>query len=653
MTRLAYRPDIDGLRAIAIGTVVLYHAFPGFLPGGFIGVDIFFVISGVLISGIVFTEMQVNRFSFIQFYVRRICRIFPALALVLTLTCAVGWLWLLPADWLRLGQEVRGGAFFFANFVFLNQAGYFDQASVQKPLLHLWSLAIEEQFYLAWPLAVFLVYRNRIALGTLIWSGLIGSFVLNVVLVATEPVATFYMPATRAWELLVGCLLAYRAHFSETATARSFAAIESVVSSDVRAIVGLAFIVYGAVCFDSHQLFPGWRALLPTLGAALLISAGPKAAINRVLLANRVGVFIGLISYPLYLWHWPILSFATIYKGAAPGIGERALLVCLAVACSIATFYLIERPIRLSRPFARRAAAAAWGVFCASIGVVGHLISLNDIESNASRFGLNRIVSAAGEWSYPTADLTAEAAHGQVLRKLIGSDGPNSVLFFGDSNMEMYWPRVQFLASHNALASRDTIYFLTYGGCAPMPGVTEIKHPYCAGLVNAAQAIVKEKDIKTIVFGAHWWGYLGSNSAYRYNDQSMATPGARTAAISALATIMRSMVADRRKVYAIMNIPFGNAMDPLTMVQRRIISFDVVSIPIALSNLTEDIAITAELRRALEPAGVKIVDPLSYLCNGGVCPTITRDGDPIYRDAMHLRPKYVRSDVFYLDQVLE
>jgi peptidoglycan/LPS O-acetylase OafA/YrhL len=362
----AYRPDIDGLRAVAIGTVVLYHAFPSVVPGGFIGVDIFFVISGFLISGIVLTQMAEGRFSFREFYVRRICRVFPTLVLVLSLTCIVGWMWLLPRDWERLGQEMRGGAFFFANFVFLRQTGYFDQTSVLKPLLHLWSLSIEEQFYLAWPLAVLLAYRNLVVLSLLILVGLVASFAFNIAHIAQSPTATFYMPGTRAWELLVGCLLAYRALFTKGAVARSISAVEVLLTSEWWALIGLGLIAAGVALFDNNQLFPGWRALFPTLGAALLISAGPATKINRLILANPPMIFIGLVSYPLYLWHWPILSFATIYCGGALGIQERLILLVLAIGCAVATFYLIERPIRFGA-LPRRKMAVVLAVLCSAL----------------------------------------------------------------------------------------------------------------------------------------------------------------------------------------------------------------------------------------------------------------------------------------------
>ena len=511
----AYRCDIDGLRAVAIGTVVLYHAFPTTVPGGFIGVDIFFVISGFLISGIVFTQMGLGRFSFREFYVRRACRIFPALVLVLGSTCIVGWMWLLPGDWQRLGEEVRGGAFFFANFVFLNQAGYFDQASVLKPLLHLWSLAIEEQFYIAWPLAVLLTYRNRALLPLLILTGMVASFALNFAQVTQSPTPTFYMPTTRAWELLLGCLLAYRAHFSKGAVARAFSAIEILLPSELRALLGLLLIAAGVALFDSHQLFPGWRALFPTLGAALLICAGPTTKINRLLLGNPPMVFVGLISYPLYLWHWPILAFATIYNGGTPGFEERLILIACAIGCAVLTFYFIERPI-CSGALRRRKSAVVLAVLCATLGSIGHLIVRGEVSSNASRFGVDRIVAAAGDWAYPTPDLVGETYHGQLLRKFKDAVGKNLILFFGDSNMDMYWPRIQLLAKQKAIAKQDTIYFFTYGGCPPSPGITEVHHPYCAGLVDAARALIGERDIRTVVIAAHWWSYFSATSSYEY-----------------------------------------------------------------------------------------------------------------------------------------
>src|SRR5450631_3726661 len=203
-----YRPDIDGLRAIAVMLVVNFHAFPEAMPGGFIGVDIFFVISGFLITGIIVRELDRQRFSLPGFYVRRIRRIFPALIVVLLATLVLGWLWMLPAAYAKLSADVFASAAFFSNIALLLQSGYFDIESGKKPLLHLWSLGIEEQFYLFWPLILLLIARLRLSIP--VAASIIGvaSFVLNVALIGSNPVATFYLPFTRAWELLAGAALA-------------------------------------------------------------------------------------------------------------------------------------------------------------------------------------------------------------------------------------------------------------------------------------------------------------------------------------------------------------------------------------------------------------------------------------------------------------
>ena len=445
-----YRPDIDGLRAIAISTVVLYHAFPSLLPGGFIGVDIFFVISGFLISGIVFTQVAAGKFSVRDFYIRRICRIFPALVIVLSITAVVGWTWLLPGDWERLGQEIHGSAFFFVNFVFLSQAGYFDEASITKPLLHLWSLSIEEQFYVVWPIATLLACRIRGALPLLLVVGIFTSFAFNLKTITTNPVAAFYMPGTRAWELLIGCLLAFRLKFEESPIALRFSAIETIFAPELRAFCGLGLIAMAAMFFDSHQPYPGWRALFPTTGAALLIAAGSNATINRALLSNRPMIFIGLISYPLYLWHWPILSFVTIYQGVTPSVQERLGLVLLAFGCAVGTFYLLERPIRFGRQ--RRRAAVVMAIFCATLGGLGSLIAWDGIQPNASRYGVDRIVAASNDWAYPTSDLDSEFISRPSYSQIQRCQGRRSVPVFGGQQ------HGNVLASHRSACEADQYF---------------------------------------------------------------------------------------------------------------------------------------------------------------------------------------------------
>jgi peptidoglycan/LPS O-acetylase OafA/YrhL len=338
-----YRPDIDGLRAIAVMLVVAFHAFPEAIPGGFIGVDIFFVISGFLITGIVVRELDQQRFSLVAFYGRRIKRIFPALIAVLFVTLVLGWLWMLPAAYAELSADVFASAAFFSNIALLLHSGYFDIESGKKPLLHLWSLGIEEQFYLFWPLILMLGTRMR--LGILAVASAIGiaSFVLNVALIGSDPVATFYLPFTRAWELLVGAALACGWNRID----------QSDAASNLRAAIGLVLIGVATGVLDPHRAFPGWWAILPVAGAVLLLSA-PAAWGCRHLLVSPAMVRIGLISYPLYLWHWPLLVFFAIIKFAPLTLVERGLIVGLSFALAWLTYRFIETPFRFGRASALR-----------------------------------------------------------------------------------------------------------------------------------------------------------------------------------------------------------------------------------------------------------------------------------------------------------
>ncbi len=341
-----YRPDIDGLRAFAVLAVLIFHAFPSALPGGFVGVDIFFVISGYLITSILLKELASASFSLTHFYNKRIQRIFPALLVVLTFCLWVGWVTLTPIEYKQLGRYTAGGAAFLNNFLFWRDAGYFDSEATTKPLLHLWSLAIEEQFYLVWPILLWLchlvsrqAFVKAIAIGVIFW----GSLCLSYIWVQRDITADFYSPLSRSWELAMGAALAY-AHLHPY---RLFQNVD--ITHRLRhalSMIGLALLVMALVLINSTDAFPGLWALLPTIGAACLIAAGAKACINRLVLSSRPLVWIGLISYPLYLWHWPLLTFARIFEGQTPSPTARAGLLLASLVLAALTYLLIERPIR-------------------------------------------------------------------------------------------------------------------------------------------------------------------------------------------------------------------------------------------------------------------------------------------------------------------
>ena len=358
-----YRPDIDGLRAIAVLSVVVFHAFPSLLQGGFIGVDIFFVISGYLISKHIWDDLRTESFSIKKFYARRVRRIFPALAVVFLACLLLGWVILTPGEYESLGRHIFAGSLFLSNFLFWKESGYFDSAADTKPLLHLWSLGIEEQFYIVWPLflAIFWRFNKYLRWGLL---GVIGiSLAYSLVIVRRDVVADFYSPFTRFWELALGAFVAY-------VTAQKL-----TVSAPNRSIIswfGLGLIVTATIIIKNSDPFPGALALLPTVGAALLICAGEAAWVNRHLLSNRLLVWVGLISYPLYLWHWPLLSFARIIESGTPSVEVRMVMVAAGFILAWPTYKLIERPVR-----ARSKSSIVVWILCLavfSLGIAGFIV---------------------------------------------------------------------------------------------------------------------------------------------------------------------------------------------------------------------------------------------------------------------------------------
>jgi peptidoglycan/LPS O-acetylase OafA/YrhL len=300
---LKYRPDIDGLRAVAVLLVLLNHLGTR-ATGGYVGVDVFFVISGYLISSQILTQVQAGRFTIWGFYERRIRRIFPALLALLAVATLVGYLNLAPADLYSFSQSLLAALFSVSNFCFWHQSGYFDAPSLLKPLLHTWSLGVEEQFYIFFPLFLIIVKRwmpGRLKLAIWIITGL--TFTAACVCLRYDTATAFYFSPLRAWELLLGTIVSQR----------YVPAIDGIVARNIASLAGIVLILEPALAYNSHTLFPGYSALAPCLGTAVTIAAGETGpSLVGSLLSIRPIVFIGLISYSLYLWHWPIIVFARL-----------------------------------------------------------------------------------------------------------------------------------------------------------------------------------------------------------------------------------------------------------------------------------------------------------------------------------------------------
>ena len=342
---ITYRPDIDGLRAIAVLCVLIFHAFPKYLKGGFIGVDIFFVISGYLISGIILSDLDRKKFSFRQFYIRRIRRIFPVLATVLFSCLAFGWFALTADELNQLGKHVAAGAGFISNLVLWNEAGYFDNSAETKPLLHLWSLGIEEQFYLVWPLLLWASWKKRLNVFTVCLILAIISFGWNIYWYKTNSVADYFSPQTRFWELIAGVILL---------------AVSIVVTRPER--------------------FPGMAALLPVIATVMLIAAGNNGWFNKKILSGKALVWLGLISYPLYLWHWPLFSFARILCDRTPTYLIRVILLLASILLAWLTVKVIEKPFRFGNLHVRLKVI----VLCTALFIIG-ILGLAVSQANLSK----------------------------------------------------------------------------------------------------------------------------------------------------------------------------------------------------------------------------------------------------------------------------
>jgi peptidoglycan/LPS O-acetylase OafA/YrhL len=596
-----YRPDIDGLRAIAVMLVVNFHAFPEAMPGGFVGVDIFFVISGFLITGIIVRELDQQRFSLLAFYNRRIKRIFPALIVVLGATLVLGWLWMLPAAYAQLSADIVASAAFLSNFELLWQSGYFDVESAKKPLLHLWSLGIEEQFYLFWPLILMLAGRLRLSILTVATVVGVASFALNVALIGSNPVATFYLPFTRVWELLAGAVLAGGWNrISQTSAA-----------SNWRASSGLLLIALAAGVLDTHRAFPGWWAVLPVAGAALLLSA-PAAWICRTTLASRPLVWVGLISYPLYLWHWPLLVFFGIIKFGPLTLLERGLTVGLSFVLAWLTYRFVEKPFRFGR--AGRFRIAGLGAGMVSVAVAGLVV----VQGRGFDFRLPPQIREMA--SVPMQDsqwrmhecLLQPSREVTFADSCVDRDRRPLILVWGDSTAGALLPGLRKAQETRAFG----IAQFTASSCIPALNVDVVETPNCRAINDKVLSLVRELRPDIVLLHSTWAGYL---------DNAADTVAALKQQTNARIVVLGSVPRWKR------GLP--NEVLRYFMLHHRLI-------PERSSRADTDRS-DAALRAKLVPLGAEYISGRDVLCNADGC--LTRIGDSAKdisaSDQLHLTEK--------------
>jgi peptidoglycan/LPS O-acetylase OafA/YrhL len=643
-----YRPHIDGLRALAVLLVVGFHAFPSVVEGGFVGVDVFFVISGFLISGIIFAELDQSAFSFWQFYARRIRRIFPALLLVMAACFAFGWFAMLADEYKQLGKHLAAGAGFISNLTLWQESGYFDSGADTKPLLHLWSLGIEEQFYMLWPLGLWAAYRVRASRLALCLALIAASFALNVAYVHSNPVAAFYSPGTRFWELLAGSVLAYFATPAGKPLLRRVVPPSSRTASTLHAFIGLALLAVAVATVTRVHAFPGWWALLPVLGTCFILAAGSDAWLNRVVLSNRVMVGIGLISYPLYLWHWPLLVFARLaeYNGAPPW-PIRLAAVALSVLLAWLTYIVIERPLRFGRSTTARLAGLC--VAMLAIGLAGYNAYRHDgfvlraanakvalfadiLSPPQTRITNDSCQKLLGRQPVPGAVCLARSAHPAML--IVGDSHAmafNSAAATGRSALDTV-----LLAGHGCLP------FISYQNYGPQDNRSAKK---CYEVTGEALAMAKAlESIRTVVlvsrgplyFSGRGFGMEESDVRWRGWTVEPVKPAApmssQQAFVEGYVEVSKRLLALGKKVVFVIDVPeFG--INPEVCIANRPVAFRNQSLPSCVLSRGVVDARQKEYRQLVaqiqaQVPGLLVYDTRDVFCNEVSC--ASKDSSEVY-----------------------
>ena len=642
MTQLSYRPDIDGLRAVAVMSVLLYHfGIVMALSGGFTGVDIFFVISGFLITSLIVADLKVGSFSLLGFYQRRIRRIFPAMLVVLATSLVAGYFFLLPGDYTSLGDSAAYSAASLANWYFLQNTGYFDRAADLLPLLHMWSLSVEEQFYLVWPLllaAFFFIARKQAAIvAALVGAVVIGGLWLAVQRTGTDPKSAFFLAHLRAWELALGALLVFLPPLRKSV---------SRWKNELPTIIGVALIAISVLTLSREHSFPGLNAMPACVGAALIIwPRGGESLVGHMLSLPAMR-FIGLISYSLYLWHWPVLVFYRHYaSGAAPTFLVATALAAACIGLAYLSWRFIEQPARrrTARPFmtvgvglAAVSTAAVAGLSVAALHGFPARLS-PDVQDMSS-------LEEMWKWECPQqVKLDGLPPRSYCVFGASWSDARTKAVLWGDSHADHWAPIIQPVAERAGLA------VLLYRECPPIieAGVVNVTLPDqptltrdCTESRKLAIATLRSRPDITLVILASAWSTLVP-MVYT-SDPALRSPSRGLALLEqGLNDLIDQLHADGRQIVIIGDVaqwsedPIPCALAKYSSVLMRPCRQPERSL---YAYFEERIRPLNDAFRAIadKHKDVSIILPAARMCRDDGCMT-TLGNQFLYRDVGHIR----------------
>ena len=587
---LSYRPDVDGLRAVAVLSVVFCHA--GFhCPGGFIGVDVFFVISGYLIAGLILKELKQGTFTRANFWERRVRRIVPALAVVVIATFVAGWFILMPEDFASFGKSVVGLALLASNVQFWKSIDYFNDAAEEKPLLHTWSLSVEEQFYIFVPVFLLLLAK-RSQLHRAFWlllAAAVVSFGLSVDWTQRHPTSNFYLLPTRAWELFAGALLAFS----------PACGIQKKWLNELLALAGMAMILVPCFVYTPKTPFPGLAALPPVLGSALLIWVGSSSAgfswMGRML-ASKPVVFVGLISYSLYLWHWPLFSFARYLSVKAPSTQVWWMLIAASVVLAVLSWRFVETPFRQRKVLAARpqlfAATAALFVIMLGAGVV--MFRANGFDHRVGSLTKNLIETGKFDQSY-VRELEPRHIPDEMVR-LGATNGRPEVLIWGDSHAMAVLPVIDAIAKETG----NAVVAATHAATPPVIGyfsrnqwgLNEESLPFNAAVME----YVKKTKLRTVILISYWNMH---SEVVEFQSALLKTVGEMRAAGTA--------------VYLMRDIPIYEYNIQKMLVRSSYKGADLAQFGLTPSEFSAADKMSEMLQEKLKAAGVQFLDPIPLL----------------------------------------
>jgi peptidoglycan/LPS O-acetylase OafA/YrhL len=616
--KLHYRPDIDGLRAVAILSVIFYHMDLTFMKGGFIGVDVFFVISGYLITSIIENNIERDIFTIKDFYFKRARRILPSFIVVVMTVLIVGFVILLNNEFILLGKSVTSGVLFWSNMWLNSQTGYFDKVSDLKPMLHLWSLAVEEQFYFIWPLLLMFMPKKHKATWLIILC--IGSITYSLYCSAYHPGRAFYFLASRFWQMGAGGILAI-AYKNQTTQQRWKLSARTL---DYLSISGFCLIIASTMLFTKFQSYPSWRAILPTLGAVLLISAGPSALVNHKLLSHKAIVAIGLISYPLYLWHWPLLYFVRVASFMESTLFSRLIAVAISfVLAYFCTHYLEKYFRKIPTDSPRLIQLIKLHFLMGAIGLAASYFGNFNRISDSLNVGLNRnYKSNINKICLLPAVLRFEAQWCESDKR-----NPVQKIIIGDSHAGALFPSLLATSEKN-----ESWQIIAKAGCAPHT-------PACKGFFQkTSAALTHHPEIKEvlIVFSSR---LLDENSARFLSNEKDINHSSREEVLQTLSSFVSSLSPGRKIKFLI--APPALTSEPQFCLKRPFTLNDNSSYALKCILPKEQIEDSMQSYRELIKQLIRlhpeiiVIDPINIFCQTSTC-SVVHDNLSYYSYADHI-----------------